>query len=69
MSDDDTQDLKLCPFCGGKPQIERKGTARRSQIIYCEDCGARHECGDIWGIGEPQWNQRWVCRKCHRDND
>ncbi|MCB0359751.1 MAG: Lar family restriction alleviation protein, partial [Bdellovibrionales bacterium] len=31
--------LLPCPFCGGKPEVERKGTMRVSQIIVCEDCG------------------------------
>lgn len=50
--------LKPCPFCGGKAVIEQKGTSRRSQIIACEDCGCRHESGDVWGMSEPQWNFR-----------
>jgi hypothetical protein len=50
-----------CPFCGGLPVLERPGTVRQSQIIYCDDCGATVESGDIWGMTPPdvmRWNWR-----------
>jgi hypothetical protein len=56
-----TQQLKSCPFCGGAPEIERKGTARVSMIIACTQCGARMESGDVYGMTKPEsyrWNTR-----------
>lgn len=53
--------LKPCPFCDGNASIERKGTARASMIIACDDCGARVESGDVWGLthaDEWRWNRR-----------
>ena len=58
--------LKLCPFCGGYPEIIRTGTSRRSMIISCEDCGCTVESGDIVGLTEPKdwsWNTRYTTDK------
>ena len=39
--------LKLCPFCGGVPYLERgsrtiiNGEKTRVAYVRCEDCGAR----------------------------
>lgn len=49
-------DLLPCPFCGGEAEVERKGTARRSAIVFCEDCGARLESNES-GAGR-LWNER-----------
>lgn len=49
--------LLPCPFCGGSAGIERKGTAKQSSIIACNDCGCRLETGEIWNIGK-RWNTR-----------
>lgn len=53
--------LKPCPFCKGKAVIERKGTARASMIIACENCGCRLETGEIQGMTKPE-NYRWNTR-------
>jgi len=53
--------LKPCPFCGGKAEFERKGTARYSTIISCTNCGARLETGAEWAH-EREWNER-ACDK------
>jgi Lar family restriction alleviation protein len=50
-------ELKPCPFCGGKAEFERVGTQRESCIVTCEDCGGRHESGDTWDSGS-SWNRR-----------
>ena len=53
--------LLPCPFCGGKAEITRKGTARQSMIITCEDCGCIVESGDVYGLTRNdslQWNHR-----------
>ena len=53
--------LKPCPFCGGKPEIERPGTRRASMIIVCQQCGCRVESGDIAGLTIEEnwaWNAR-----------
>jgi hypothetical protein len=49
--------LLPCPFCGGKAEIERNGSAKQSCIIACEDCGCRLETGEIWSMGQ-RWNTR-----------
>jgi hypothetical protein len=54
-------DLLGCPFCGGKPEIERHGTARQSMIIACTNCGCRMESGDVLGLTPVEawaWNYR-----------
>jgi Lar family restriction alleviation protein len=50
-------DLKDCPFCGGKPIIDRMGSARASMVISCEDCGATVECGSN-NLKFSDWNSR-----------
>lgn len=50
--------LEPCPFCGGEPYIERRGTARFSTIISCLECGATHECGDTGDSVGNGWNRR-----------
>ncbi len=53
-------ELLPCPFCGGRPEIERIGTARQSMIIACTNCGARVESGDVVGLTRDyKWNHRW----------
>lgn len=49
--------LKPCPFCGGRPEVERQGTSRCSHIIACTDCGGRLETGETFDGGE-RWNKR-----------
>lgn len=46
-----------CPFCGGEPEIIRRGTNRVSNIIDCSECGCRVETGVV---GNPflDWNTR-----------
>jgi Lar family restriction alleviation protein len=50
--------LLPCPFCGGKPYIERAGTGRASCIVVCEDCGVRHESADEYEHSGQAWNRR-----------
>lgn len=52
-----TEKLLPCPFCGGKAEIERPGTAKQSCIIACDNCGCRLETGEVWSMGE-RWNSR-----------
>lgn len=52
-----SEELKPCPFCGGKAIIERHGTTRQSMIYACTNCGCRLECGDIFRVGH-SWNTR-----------
>lgn len=54
-------ELKPCPFCGGRPVIERKGDRSKSMIIGCEDCGCNMESPDEYGttaIKNWHWNHR-----------
>ena len=53
--------LLPCPFCGGKAEYERKGTARASMIITCENCGCSVESGDVYEFTDTKfytWNKR-----------
>ena len=51
-------ELKPCPFCGGKAYFERMGTRRQSCIVECGSCGVRHESGDEGGMSGQSWNDR-----------
>ncbi len=51
--------LKPCPFCGGKAEIERKGSTRQSTVYACTDCGCRKETGEVNHLGN-LWNTRHV---------
>jgi len=51
------KDLKPCPFCGGKAEYERMGSAKQSCIISCVECGCSLETGEVWTCGQ-QWNRR-----------
>lgn len=56
-----TTKLKPCPFCGGKALLDRKGNAKVSMVIICEDCGCTLESGDVFGLTKTEnlaWNQR-----------
>jgi hypothetical protein len=55
-------ELLSCPFCGGKAELERIGTARQSCIIKCEDCGCRLETGEVFRCGSA-WNRRAAARE------
>ncbi|MBN3853799.1 restriction alleviation protein, Lar family [Paraburkholderia sp. Ac-20340] len=52
--------LKPCPFCGGKAFFERIGTARQSCIVECASCGTRNESGEEGDACGNQWNARAV---------
>lgn len=54
------EELKLCPFCGGKANIERMGTNRLSMIITCKDCGCTLETNEIWIDKNISWNKRVI---------
>ena len=53
-----SDELKPCPFCGGKGEIERMGTGRVSMIIACVECGCRLETGETFISKNCQWNTR-----------
>ncbi|MBC7602748.1 MAG: restriction alleviation protein, Lar family [Ramlibacter sp.] len=50
--------LLPCPFCGGEAEFERTGTPRRSCIVACRMCGARHESSDENERSGASWNTR-----------
>ncbi len=55
-------ELKPCPFCGGKAEIERFGTSRFSTIYKCGFCSCTLETGETFNHGD-QWSERhneWV---------
>lgn len=49
-------ELLPCPFCGGEAEFEREGTSRRSCIVRCRNCGARHESSDEGKRSGRSWN-------------
>lgn len=53
-----TDELKPCPFCGGKASFERQGTHRQSCIVVCDSCGCRHESGYEYELSAHGWNTR-----------
>lgn len=50
--------LKPCPFCGGKCEIDRMGTNRVSMKYRCGECGCSLETGETWPGDKCQWNER-----------
>lgn len=50
-------DLKPCPFCGEKAEIERYGNGRQSTIVNCTMCGCSLETGEEFNHGA-RWNSR-----------
>lgn len=59
MSNDKTEALLPCPFCGhDEPSFERLGTPRQSCIVVCGNCGCRHESSDEGDKCGRSWNER-----------
>lgn len=58
VANDTPAALLPCPFCGGDAYFERTGTQRRSCIVSCTDCGARHESSDEGDRSGSSWNRR-----------
>lgn len=54
------KDLRRCPFCGGKPEVEREGTGRQSCIIECTECAAHLETNETGEHCGSQWNTRYA---------
>lgn len=57
MTTDTREALAPCPFCGGKAEVERVGSARQSTIYRCTNCSCSLETGEVFNIGE-HWNHR-----------
>ena len=53
-----SDELKLCPFCGGEAFIKRMGTNRVSMQIECDNCGCELETGETWIDEHSDWNTR-----------
>jgi Lar family restriction alleviation protein len=54
------EELKPCPFCGGKAIFVRTGARRHSCIVSCESCGCRHESSDTYDLSGTSWNTRYA---------
>ena len=62
------RELLLCPFCGGEPEILRKGNdhrPKRSITIRCKGCrvertdaAIRHGMEWLEGVAIDHWNKR-----------
>lgn len=49
------EELKSCPFCGGKAIVVQYGYTKQSHIVICDDCGCILESNEV----EPFWNSSW----------
>ncbi|HUX47009.1 MAG TPA: Lar family restriction alleviation protein [Desulfosporosinus sp.] len=58
MINDNLGLLLRCPFCGGEPEVVRKGTSRQSHIISCTECGCTLETNETGDFCGGQWNNR-----------
>ena len=56
-------DLKKCPFCGGKAELEKMGWPHH---VYCTNCGARVTSTKYAEDGESEAVKKWNRRA---DND
>lgn len=56
-------ELKPCPFCGGKAEIDQFGDSKKSTQYNGLDCGATLETGETFNFGH-QWNSR----PCAKEN-
>ena len=62
------EQMKPCPFCGDKPQLETEGndfTKKRQAKIVCDGCGAKIVVGAVHKTAE--WcidtvTRKWNCR-------
>lgn len=63
-----TDELKPCPFCGGKASFERQGTHRQSCIVVCGSCGCRHESGYEYELSACGWNTRAALQSQDRED-
>lgn len=52
------EELRPCPFCGGRASFERIGDHRKSCIVSCDDCGAWLETGEEGERCGGTWNHR-----------
>jgi Lar family restriction alleviation protein len=50
--------LLPCPFCGGKGEMVRTGTSRRSCQVSCTNCNCHHESSDKYEHSGSSWNTR-----------
>ena len=61
--------LNPCPFCGGKAEFERVGTARYSTIIRCTDCHVSLETGETADDAGESWNNRESDKQLAKANE
>lgn len=50
-------ELKPCPFCGGKAEISQLGDRRKSTVYSCLECGCKLETNEEFSHGK-DWNGR-----------
>jgi Lar family restriction alleviation protein len=50
-------ELKPCPFCGGKADIDAPTGSRNDRLVYCKTCFASI-CGDATPDAIAAWNRR-----------
>ena len=57
------QDLKPCPFCGGKAQFVKLGEAENEYDICCATFDCYLESGADWRLTKEELFQMWDRRK------
>lgn len=69
------RELKPCPFCGGRPYLERakrtriKGKATRIALVRCTQCNARTNFYDIADFGKTSHSataEKWAVHDWNR---
>lgn len=57
-----TAELKLCPFCGGEPELRRVGDNKQYNVYFCSQCGQTPvRCGEATMTqrgARKMWNKR-----------
>ena len=51
-------ELKPCPFCGGKAEIVSMGVDRQVSVVLCEECGGGTMLKETEAEAIDAWNRR-----------
>lgn len=59
-----SEELKPCPFCGGKPKLEKFRWTGIEYSIICTECGCRTFESNNYNAVIKAWNTRKPVDKC-----